>query len=774
MQKLTIYLSLWLFICIGTAKSQNLCLDFDGNNDYLTTYLPVGNSSFTHEMWFLSAENSSNQDCQQNFRALFALAGGQSTQFEIGLCGGVLNIRWNSPLGLLQEAIPTINFNTQNWHHLALVKNNQNLILYIDCNEVWSIEVSLLFQVYALRVGSQFNDNNNDLDWKGRMDEIRFWSVPKTQEEIIKSKNCTLVGSEERLILYWNFDEGIENGDNTNIAFIPDQSNFESKGIINTSNGGFELLPSSNPQVGNMSNYASSQAGLGIDLGNLDLVIRDYPYQNNALTSIISGEPAHFSLLQNGTDITTSLPDVEIEWYYIDEGSSAQVALPPVPFSGFNFTVPSEVLTHLCGLGSRGFVNRTFYAVASIIDENDNTLCSYQSESYTLRICCPLEYLEIKVEASDDICEGNDSTLFVRYEAGGSFLDSPGQETTIQWFLNNELMDVNQKYFEYDPSPFINGALDEACFRVEIDHPCGSIASPELCLTEHEKPNCGQIIVDSTENLITLLQSNDTLSLYEVCLNSAFTMRAAPIDSFKNCALTWEYSFDTQNWTYLARTNSIQNTNILPNEDFPDEANRIYYRVRCSPTGSGSPCEDCSSNWIAFELKEPTSNNSIEADNMFCDETFAELEVANPDADHSYEWFCNGAPVGEGASYSTFLNETKLFWFETTDECSTYESDRMFMLDCQPLALIRCPLEPNRCACLGEEITLEGRVFTDCQQNDFSLKWYVDGVLYAEDVAFITHTPPPTGSNYVFEVVDLTAGCEYTTFRTVIPCDKKF
>ena len=37
------------------------------------------------------------------------------------------------------------------------------------------------------------------------MDEITFWDIPLSQEEVLQYMNCSPAGNEEGLVGYWNF-----------------------------------------------------------------------------------------------------------------------------------------------------------------------------------------------------------------------------------------------------------------------------------------------------------------------------------------------------------------------------------------------------------------------------------------------------------------------------------------------------------------------------------------------------------------------------------------
>ena len=56
-----------------------------------------------------------------------------------------------------------------------------------------------------MRLGSR-TDNRGELD--GAMDEVRIWSVARTQAELLSTSGVALVGDEANLVGYWSFDEG--------------------------------------------------------------------------------------------------------------------------------------------------------------------------------------------------------------------------------------------------------------------------------------------------------------------------------------------------------------------------------------------------------------------------------------------------------------------------------------------------------------------------------------------------------------------------------------
>ncbi|MCY0154081.1 Ig-like domain-containing protein [Hoeflea alexandrii] len=56
--------------------------------------------------------------------------------------------------------------------------------------------------------GLGIGHNNNDTGWVGLIDEVRVWTVARTEAEIVAAKDIQLTGNEAGLEGYWTFNEG--------------------------------------------------------------------------------------------------------------------------------------------------------------------------------------------------------------------------------------------------------------------------------------------------------------------------------------------------------------------------------------------------------------------------------------------------------------------------------------------------------------------------------------------------------------------------------------
>ncbi|WP_339792194.1 kelch repeat-containing protein [uncultured Imperialibacter sp.] len=122
--------------------------------------------------------------------------------------------------------------NDGQWHHLALTfkanqSGNQELVtLFVDGTEEASFLKNFdqviphgVGSAYVTKLGNGFNGPLNAV-----FDNFRVWKSARTSEEIRINLVERLSGSEDDLIVYYAFDQGIANGDNQTEVDVFDQT----------------------------------------------------------------------------------------------------------------------------------------------------------------------------------------------------------------------------------------------------------------------------------------------------------------------------------------------------------------------------------------------------------------------------------------------------------------------------------------------------------------------------------------------------------------------
>lgn len=137
------------------------------------------------------------------------------------------------------------------------------------------------------------------LSLPGRFDEIRWWSVPRTDQEIASSYNRLLKGNEPGLVAYWNMDEPAGN-------VLNDSSGNENHGVITGGARTFSTAPITHELV------SIKRTGNKLDLEFLGILWSDYALEMSSDLStwsrVSTNEASSTGLIQFQRDVNFSVP----------------------------------------------------------------------------------------------------------------------------------------------------------------------------------------------------------------------------------------------------------------------------------------------------------------------------------------------------------------------------------------------------------------------------------------------------------------------------------
>ena len=213
MKKTIKILSLLIILCSWQqliSQCVNEALDFDGVNDAVSNTLPMSYSNFTISAWFNSSSviNGGPED------RIFSIG---SPRLEIGLGRnsneGLLWILDNQIINF-----PTGNLHDDTWHHVTYRKDGINRSMFLDGLLVGSWTAPSNQHSGHFNIGHKSGDGY----FKGMIDNVAFYDIALTGQEIIDNYNCSPVGNEPNLIGYWPFENGDPGNDNTAITTTPD------------------------------------------------------------------------------------------------------------------------------------------------------------------------------------------------------------------------------------------------------------------------------------------------------------------------------------------------------------------------------------------------------------------------------------------------------------------------------------------------------------------------------------------------------------------------
>jgi hypothetical protein len=279
--------------CTSAKPRVTNALNFDGIDDNVN----AGNGTSlqfnrgTIEAW-IKTGNAGSQ-----FRAIVC----KQYAFGLFLENNVLvAYNWNN----LSRISTGINLADNSWHHVALsfdARPNVNTAkIYIDS----ILRAEAYFAISNQNDSMYIGKNSVSQQFSGTIDEVRVWNVARTQSEIGASMNSDLSGTESGLVAYYNFNQGVAGGTNTNITSLTDLTSNSNNASINN----FTL-------TGNTSNFVNGPALSPVTVVTAN--VQPLP----TVTSSLNGSIICTSGTTNLT--ATASAGAKIDWYADASGGTA-------------------------------------------------------------------------------------------------------------------------------------------------------------------------------------------------------------------------------------------------------------------------------------------------------------------------------------------------------------------------------------------------------------------------------------------------------------------
>ncbi|MCH2199606.1 MAG: hypothetical protein MK081_12575 [Flavobacteriales bacterium] len=189
---------------------------FDAVNIPVDATVSFGSGAFTIETWF---RMNSTSDFSSLLAAYMVSNGGWAFHRDDPESGSN-NVRFivgNAAATGTFESIYTGPLNFGEWYHIAGVRDDNELRLYLNGVLIGSVPSSRNIPTHPLLLGKRYVEvpqwgHNGDLD------EVRLWDRALNEDEINARMNCELNGDEPGLVRYYKFNQGEAFGDNTSIT----------------------------------------------------------------------------------------------------------------------------------------------------------------------------------------------------------------------------------------------------------------------------------------------------------------------------------------------------------------------------------------------------------------------------------------------------------------------------------------------------------------------------------------------------------------------------
>jgi len=212
------FLILLLLIFSNTAQSQgNYCLDFDGNNDFvsMSDVNDLGTNDFTLEAW-VNIEVMDPGGSKIISKGLTTVGTPSNAGYGLRVnkvdIGDVEFHMGNSDGSHIQVVYNGITPN--GWNHVAGVREGKKLYLYLNGELVQEDSTQTVYNVNTnipLAVGAHYRGVFGNIGeyFNGKIDEVRIWSIKRTQAEIQENMNCAFTMPYPGLQAVYNLNDSM-------------------------------------------------------------------------------------------------------------------------------------------------------------------------------------------------------------------------------------------------------------------------------------------------------------------------------------------------------------------------------------------------------------------------------------------------------------------------------------------------------------------------------------------------------------------------------------
>lgn len=189
---------------VGAQPGPGHALAFSGSNYVIAAPTGTVSGTFTVEAWVNPATTSGAME-------IFSTRAPGEYGFDMQLDSGV---RIHGDIGngfswITTSADANFSYTSNQWFHVAYVVTPSGYTIYANGQQVGSgpipFSTPLLYDsTHPITIGAWTPDSHL---FNGKLDEVRVWSVARSQAQLQSSMNARLTGSEPGLRAYYRFDE---------------------------------------------------------------------------------------------------------------------------------------------------------------------------------------------------------------------------------------------------------------------------------------------------------------------------------------------------------------------------------------------------------------------------------------------------------------------------------------------------------------------------------------------------------------------------------------
>jgi len=180
-------------------------LSFDGEDDFVRVDRELADD-FTIEAWIRTTASLSGSEIWRGRGVVYAGVTGEADDFGTAVLNDHFAFGTGNPDTVIES---TSEVTTGEWVHVAAVRERSTGTIRVLVNGVE--ERSTNASKRPLDAPQHIDIGGNTLSghyFDGTIDEVRFWSIARSELEIQATMSTPLSGADAGLVGYWRFDEG--------------------------------------------------------------------------------------------------------------------------------------------------------------------------------------------------------------------------------------------------------------------------------------------------------------------------------------------------------------------------------------------------------------------------------------------------------------------------------------------------------------------------------------------------------------------------------------
>jgi uncharacterized protein YjdB len=207
-------------------------LSFDGQDDFVNlgdlSEANFGTEDFTIEFWMKTSVTGQGANPILSKRAVCACA--NLWNIVLANDGTLYFEAMEAACANYVQLLTTETVNDGSWHHVAVTRLSNELRIYLDGSleaSTTPFAIADLNNADPVQIGRSACGN-----YEGQLDEVRIWSVARSENEINANMNTPIL-AQTGLVLLQGLDEGLTQGNNQGITTAVDASGNGYDGTLN-------------------------------------------------------------------------------------------------------------------------------------------------------------------------------------------------------------------------------------------------------------------------------------------------------------------------------------------------------------------------------------------------------------------------------------------------------------------------------------------------------------------------------------------------------------